>query len=296
MIFILFAVTLIFLIFPLEFAVTTRDALNMCINSVVPSLFHFAVISRLIVLNLKGGNKNPFLKIVKKTFNLSTCGAISLILGFICGYPVGAKSVCELLREEKIKKEEAKRLLLYCNNAGPAFTVATVGGMFAGSVKTGVIIYISHIISSIFIGILLSFGKKITDEKYEIKSSEKFSQKLVSAILESMIAVINVSGIIVFFSALLHIFDVINLSSLLPHGFLPVLKGMFEITGGIKELYLSSLPYNVKVALSSFLVSFSGVSVFFQVKMFSDDINILPMAVAKFVSGIIACIVTFIII
>ena len=59
MIFILFAVTLIFLIFPLEFAVTTRDALNMCINSVIPSLFPFAVISRLIVLNLKGGNKNP---------------------------------------------------------------------------------------------------------------------------------------------------------------------------------------------------------------------------------------------
>lgn len=293
MIFLIFTVIVIFLVFPLEFALCSRDALYMCINSVIPSLFPFAVMAKTLVLILDIKKEGIFIKTVKNIFNISKNGAIAFILGAVCGYPIGAKTVAELYKNKRITKSEAKRLMCFVNNAGPAFTIATVGGIFLLSIKAGVIIYLSHIISSIIIGALISRTDKAKEIKSEEKEKIKFSKAFTLSVSDAVISVINVSGIIVFFSAFLHIFDIINLKSFLPLGFIPVFKGLFEMTGGIKELSDSLLPYGIKVSLSSFLISFSGASVFFQIKTFSEDFNILPVIISKFISALLAFFISF---
>ena len=57
----------------------------------------------------------------------------------------------------EITKSEANHLMLFINNCGPSFAISTVGGMMFGNVKIGGIIYLSHILSSMTIGIILSF-------------------------------------------------------------------------------------------------------------------------------------------
>ena len=180
-------------------------------------------------------------------------------------------------------KSEAKRLYLFCNNAGPSFVLGTVGGMFFKDAKTGIIIYLSHIFSSFLMGIILSFFAKEDRIVSNYKSSsESFSLVFTNAVSDSVTSILQVTGIIVFFSTLT---SLLYKFSFLPQNFIGILSGIFEMTNGISKLVSSSLPYYIKVSFSTFLVSFSGVSVFFQLNSFCTQINIMPCVISKALSG-----------
>ena len=115
----------------------------------------------------------------------------------------------------------------------------------------------------------------------------------INSVTDSVLSVFNVTGIIVFFSVLLKVFDIIKLTYFMPDGFLGIFKGMFEMTTGIKILAASNMPYNLKVIFSTFLVSFSGISVFCQMLSFSDEINIRPCFIAKLFGGILSVIICY---
>jgi hypothetical protein len=80
-------------------------------------------------------------------------------LGIIGGYPVGAKTAISLYQKKLCTKEEAERLLGFCNNSGPAFILGVVGvGVFSSS-RIGILLYLVHIFSSITVGFLFRFYK-----------------------------------------------------------------------------------------------------------------------------------------
>lgn len=284
----------IFLVFPGIIAGSAGNALDMCIESVIPSLFPFMVISRIIIASGRIKEDNFIFRFLAKIFKISTAGVWALCLGLVCGYPVGAKIVCDLKKEKRISSFEAQKLMMFANNAGPAFCIATVGGMFFSSVRAGVIIYLSHITASLLTGLVLSFFPVTEGTAKKNHNRPPFSKLFIESVSEGIMSVINVTGIIVFFSALLNIFDISGLTSLLPEGFSGVLKGIFEMTGGIKEISLSALPFRIKVALSSFLVSFSGFSVFAQVLTFSEGIKITPCIICKVAGALAAMLISFI--
>jgi len=294
MIFAVVAVLILFLLFPLDITLCARDTLLMCFTSVIPSLFPFMTLSKMLVSS--GGIKedNFLFNFIGKFFKISNTGVWALTLGLVCGYPIGAKIICELLSKNRISKKEAQRLMLFSNNAGPAFVIATVGGMFFSDVKTGVIIYLSHVLSSLIIAYVLSFFPVIiTVNKKQLSTNPSFSKVFISSVTDGVSSVLNVTGIIVFFSVLLKVFDIIKLTYFMPEGFLGIFKGMFEMTTGIKILAASNMPYNLKVIFSTFLVSFSGISVFCQMLSFSDGINIRPCFIAKLFGGILSVIICY---
>ena len=58
-----------------------------------------------------------------KIFSVSAAGAFSVIAGFLCGYPMGAKVTADLVCTKKIERSEAAYLLSFCNNTSPVFIV-----------------------------------------------------------------------------------------------------------------------------------------------------------------------------
>jgi sporulation integral membrane protein YlbJ len=107
-------------------------------------------------------------KIMKPVFNEPGESAIAIIIGTISGYPVGAKVVCSLVRENKISKEEAERLLAFCNNSGPLFILGTVGIALFGNKTIGFILLITHILASLSVGIIYKFWSPSTYTKRKI--------------------------------------------------------------------------------------------------------------------------------
>jgi sporulation integral membrane protein YlbJ len=102
---------------------------------------------------------------MKPIFNEPGESAIAVIIGTISGYPVGAKVVCSLVRNNKISKEEAERLLAFCNNSGPLFILGTVGIALFGNKTIGFILLITHILASLSVGIIYKFWSPSTYTK-----------------------------------------------------------------------------------------------------------------------------------
>ena len=105
-----------------------KDGLTLCFNVIVPSLFPFFVLSSLVVdLGLAAWLGRAMEGVMRPLFRVSGSCASAVALGFIGGYPVGARTALQLYEQGLCSKPEAERLLAFCNNSGPAFILGVVG-------------------------------------------------------------------------------------------------------------------------------------------------------------------------
>lgn len=114
------------------------DGVQLCVTTVIPSLFPFFVISILL------------------TGLLSSCmnGKHTLLLmGFLGGYPVGAQCVAQAFQSGRISRQEAERKLCFCNNAGPAFLFG-IGSSLLPEVWMCWLLWLIHILSALLVAAL----------------------------------------------------------------------------------------------------------------------------------------------
>ena len=126
-----------------------KEGLRLCITCIIPSLFPFCVLSRLMCSMLLG-KKLPFghlLGMPKGTESI-------FLLSLIGGYPIGAQCIDDAYKSGAISKNDAQRLLGFCNNAGPAFLFGIMSCLFPNQ-RALWCLYIIHIISAVFVGMLL---------------------------------------------------------------------------------------------------------------------------------------------
>ena len=106
-----------------------RAGVELCLKTVVPSLFPFFVLSGLVIGSWGGDFRLP--GFLSGLFPGMTDRIPSLALpAFLGGYPVGAQAVHHAWRGGTLTREEAQRLLAFSSNAGPAFLFGMVGRMF----------------------------------------------------------------------------------------------------------------------------------------------------------------------
>ena len=106
-----------------------KEGLALCIQSLIPSLFPFFVLSSLLTGALLGTDL-PFLRPIGKLLQIPDGCESLLIPGFLGGYPAGAQCIGQAFRQGNISEANARRLLLFCNNAGPSFLFGVLGPMF----------------------------------------------------------------------------------------------------------------------------------------------------------------------
>ena len=114
-----------------------REALRLCSETIVPSLFPFLVFSALLTALLPTAALDRALSpLMRPIFRLSgDCGAV-LALGFAGGYPVGVRTTAALYRQGTLRRSEAQRLLAFCNNSGPGFLLGVVGSYIVAVIAT----------------------------------------------------------------------------------------------------------------------------------------------------------------
>ena len=104
-----------------------RDGISLCLASVIPALFPFFVAAQLLTAlgaaEVLGRAAGP---LFRRLFGIDGAGAAAFLLGLIGGYPVGAKAAGSLVRQGLLSPEDGARLLIFCNNAGPAFILGIV--------------------------------------------------------------------------------------------------------------------------------------------------------------------------
>ena len=146
----------VLLFFPDVSAAATREGVALCLQTVLPSLFPFFVLSSLLVQSdVPRLLSRAMAGVMYPLFGVSGAGASALILGLLGGYPVGARTVAELYGRGEIAREEAEQLLAFCNNSGPGFFLGVCGTAVFGSARAGAYLYLIHVGAALVTGVLL---------------------------------------------------------------------------------------------------------------------------------------------
>lgn len=123
------ALYLIFLMlrFPalaLEYAST---GLNLWFTKMVPTLLPFMILSGIMIrMNLTENFVRLLHPLLHFLFRTSRNGSYTIVMGFLCGFPMGARIVGELCGQHKLSREESALLLYFCNNIGPIYFLSYV--------------------------------------------------------------------------------------------------------------------------------------------------------------------------
>ncbi len=108
-----------------ESAQGAAAAAMSCLNTLIPSLYAFTVISKLLIsTNTYKLLGRPFEWISRNIFRMpGDCFAVMLI-SQAAGYPIGAALTAQMYRQGKINKSQAENLLCFSIAPGPAFIMA----------------------------------------------------------------------------------------------------------------------------------------------------------------------------
>lgn len=292
----LVAIVTLLMLFEPEISITSaKTSLMLCADVIIPSLFPFFVCSGLLIHSGLCRSLAKFLEpVMKPVFNVGGCGAIAFVLGILSGYPQGAITTCNLYQSGYISKSEAERLLAFCNNAGPLFVLSAVGVATYSSPKIGAVLYISHIISSILVGVLFRFYKKQSHNapKYSVNQPDlPFSEAFSNVLRDSISNILTVCGAIVFFGTFGGL-----ITQFFPEN--PLLKGLFagvlELSRGNSVISALQLPLMWKLALSAFSVGFAGFCVHLQVAAIVSrhHLSLVPYFLGKLLHGAISMAIT----
>lgn len=265
------------------------SGLQTCATVLTPSLFPFMVLSGVLGESRTARSMQSLLSpIMRYGFHLPPFTACTVCMGWIGGYPVGAKMIASLLEQGRIGQATAKRLLAFCVNAGPSFLICAVGAGFLGNAKAGILLLCCQLASSWIIGVLLGiWHRRDPIEPDEAKEPPlPFSHALVHGVQSGINGMLSVIGYVLLFSAGIELLSYF-FADRCPGIFL--LTGLLEVTTGCLQAAKQS-----NLVLIGFLVSFSGLSVIFQVLSFFKGMPGLfwPLLCSRLAHGVLtACLV-----
>ncbi len=265
-----------------------RDGLRLCAITVVPSLFPFMALSEIIIgcLPQRSFSKS---RSKKTLLGLPPHCLFAMILGILCGAPVGARCASSLYGEGRISAEEYARLLPLCNIPSPPFIICAVGELTFGNRSFGVILYISCLVSAIICGYISGrlFGSgKSKDSSFSYLTHKKETQNFsaVSLFCDSVCSaassLISICAFVTFFYTLV---GVLRSAISLPPLFSPLFFGFFEMTGGAS---LAPSAGETGKYLVAAILGWSGLSVHLQVMNVcrNDRVSFKPYFLSKALS------------
>lgn len=288
-------VTVLMLIFPKVSIYYAKETLYLAQDVIIPSLFPFFICSGLLLYSGLAEALSKFCApIMRPLFNVGGSGSAALVLGTISGYPQGAITACQLYESGYLSQSETQRLLAFCNNSGPLFILGAVGFGIYSNGRVGLVLYISHIFSTLLVGFLFRFYNRNKHQAppYSItQTEESFSQVFSKVLSNSINSILIVCGAIIFFGAIsgiiMHILPVNDIIK-------AIIYGVLELSGGTQKISTTILPLTIKLAMSAFFIGFAGICVHIQVAAIvaKHHLSLFPYIIGKILHGLFSSLFT----
>ncbi len=268
--------------------------LNTWFERLIPTLFPFMVLTGIIVqLQLTEGFARIFKPFLFPLFRLPDRCLYPITIGFLCGFPMGAKTTGDMYRLGQLTRKEADYLLAFCNNIGPVFFTGVVLPFLPAELPVGIYLFGMYGIPLCY-GILLRYfcykdafpcQKHLLQKAAYTQKPPSFAAALDASVSSGIQSITKLGGYMIFFN-LLNLLPQLVFARL-PASFhaLQIFSGLFlEITGGIVMAGT-----NYPILLLSML-QFGGISCFAQTySMISDtDISLCPYLFHKCMQALMA--------
>ncbi|MBU5445978.1 hypothetical protein [Blautia sp. MSJ-36] len=280
---------LFLLVHPEEALLSAKDGMSLWLNVMIPTLLPFLILTGIL---LKTGNipqlLEPLAPFWKHFFGISPAGAYVLILGFLCGYPMGAKLAHDLYINHQISQREGEYLLTFSCNASPAFIFSYLSqNILEGKIPPHSLLLIllsADFVCMLFFRFLVYRGNTVSSVKPEYRKKETYQQDSTGVILDVSImsgfeTITRLGGYILIFSLLFtgfyHYWPFCSQNKIL-------LTSPIELTTGLHQIAQSAFSWKIKYITSMTLTAFGGFCVMFQTKsVLEEKLSILPYIFAK---------------
>lgn len=273
---------------PQEISAAVKEGMGLCYNVIIPSLFPFFILSSLVVsLGLAGYLGKLMEPVMRPLFRLPGSCAAPLALGFVGGYPVGARAALTLYENGQCTKAECERLLAFCNNSGPAFILGVVGAGVFGDSRVGLLLCLVHALASVCVGLVFRFygREKAAGRSASLPiQAQRFSAAFTGAVKGSVTSTLNICAFVMCFTVLIRMLFLSGilpaLAALLGRLLSPLglteawarrlLTGLLELSSGVWSL-AGEGTLQGRAAMAAFLLGWAGVSVHCQVLSFLGE-------------------------
>ena len=256
------------------------NSVKVCLEVMIPSLYAFMVISGFIVSsNLYAVLGKPFGIISRYVFRIPEEYFSVFLISSIGGYPVGAKLLANMYKENKIDRETAEHMLSYCYLAGPAFICSIAGVKLFSSVRTGMMIFASVLGANIILGFLKGLSRKIPPKSRNSVKLNLSMECLIESVYSGAKGMFSICAVIVFFSTIICILNKLNIIQnaagfLTKFTYLDYSDSLASVRSFIEISNISSFTagnYRL-IPVTAALLSFGGICVVMQTKGFVSGI------------------------
>ena len=297
--------TLALVLWPEQSMGAMRDGVDLCGNVILPSLFPFFVLSSLVVeLGMSRYLGKLLEPVMAPLFRVNGNCAAALALGFVGGYPVGARTAIQIYETGQCSRTEAERMLAFCNNSGPAFILGVVGAGVFGSGAAGLLLYLAHLLASLLVGVLFRFyrpgdGPQTRRGRGPQFQAASFPKAFTRSVTGALTSTLNICAFVLFFTVFLRILAHAGILKLLggllsallaPLGMDQtwaerLLTGLVEVSSGVSSLTDGTL--SGRLSMAAFMLGWAGVSVHCQVLAFLGDsgLSVRTYIVGKLLHG-----------
>lgn len=225
--------------------------IQICLNSLIPSLFFFMALSSFLMQSGMGDKMfYPFCRPLSKWFRIEKKQVPIFCFSLLGGYPIGPKLIADAIKKGELQPKTGERMLAFCVNCGPAFLISAVSVPIFHNYRIGLIVYLSQILAAVSIGCLI--GRKQTPVTSQpvsasptLSAHRSFSSEFVTAVQSSVKSMALVCAFVVVFTGISQILKdtgvIENISSLLQHIMTKetadcLIIGLLEVTSGCAQL------------------------------------------------------------
>lgn len=286
------------LLFPQNELYACTHALVLWSGSVVPALFPVMILSRLLIsTDILYFILKPVAFLCGRFLHLSFYGTYALLLGYVCGYPMGVKTIADLEDERLLSQEEGRFLATFINNVSPGFLSGYICTELLQKPETAPACMIIIYGASLTYGTVTAIFQKNADTlppyaketivQPDQKSHLSFLMLLDRTLEDSILQLLKIGGYMVLFSVLSSITCVF---SFLPETAMVLLSATLEISCGAQQITLLACSAFLKGILLTASLSFGGLCSAFQSSSFLQRAGIpLPKYIkAKAMISLIA--------
>lgn len=279
-----------------ETAISAKNAVMLCLNVMIPSLYAFMVIARLLISTDAFRLIGKYLSFLsERLFHISGEAFSVILISQAAGYPVGAGLLDEMHRCGHISRDEAEKLLCFCIAPGPAYIMTVCGAADHEGSKTWFAVFIAVICGNLIPMIISSpFRKKPETANRNIQmhiSPEMFT----SAVASAGSSMSMICGMIIFFAAFMGAAGKLGLLRLMSEGLsavtdiptvecYPFVKSFFEISSLTAVMGNSCL---LMPAIAAML-SFGGICVHLQIMSVCTGFSPRKAILSRFPSAVIS--------
>lgn len=269
-------------------------AAQRCLNVIIPSLFAFMALSQIIISSgVYTYISKPFFPISKYLIGMPSELFFVFLMSSLAGYPIGIKLLSDMKKQNIITQRTANVMSAFCFCGGPAFYSGTVGLAVFGSVRTGMLIFVSIIVSNAVSACILCRIFRLKSEKRQ--NNVNFSADIFTdAVTSAGKSLFVICLMIVFCSSVICILENLNSFDWLKKMFslsenqVTLIKSCLELTyiSELKGQPFDLLPYITAVC------SFGGVCILIQCAALNrGEVNLKAFLAARPLCAVLSGIV-----